>query len=217
MHYHKKEIRIITQDGRYNLFAPFDRGGLGFMPPPGLKFRFTNIQRRWATCLQKFIEDDPGMSLRIALIQRSKKPPTVSYYRERHWRLAPNIGPLDQEGRFALDLLPEHRDTTVPLPPLSEQWIEVEKPELMVRHPSKEALRRFRAEPWNKMSDADMLVFPWKVYEMCHIHVNGSSTSHDVITPKLQSAVLSPEFLGDGMPTDCTDADTSVSCETQSA
>jgi hypothetical protein len=216
LHYHKKEIDIITRKGRYNLFAPFERGGLGFNAPKGLRYRFTNIQRRWASCLDAWIRKDPSSTYRIALVQSTKKPPTLAYYRKKVFDLLPKTTPLDSSGRPSVLHLPEEVDTTVPLPPLCEQRIEVDS-QLAIRHPSREVLKKFKTEPWNKMSDVDIIDFPWKAFEVAHARVDEFNLLQELNRPKLPEAVPSHSpFEEDGWSTDCTVEPLGVPCDVQS-
>jgi hypothetical protein len=158
LHYHHHAIKRLTLGGIFQLFAPFERGGLGFRPPEGLEFSLTSTQQRFAMLLEEEFFKDPGQHAKIALVSR-KKTTQVCYYHNPNWKICPVIGPLEQ------NVLEKPRDTKVHLPPITEDTFEPEAIKMRVRHPKKCMLVDFKKHKFNKMAIRDLIVFPWKAYE----------------------------------------------------
>jgi hypothetical protein len=174
MHYHRSTIKEISslktrnprwQEGSteekkyipttYNLFLPFERGGLGFIPYPGMKVRLTSFQRRYAAYLEKAFLSSPEKVPKIALVSKRVQH-KLSYYHEPRWIVGPRIGPQQEN-----IVVPEDREVWTP--PLAMMG-EIERPEMLVRKPYKQ-LRDFRSTTNRRMGDSEIFDFGWQLLE----------------------------------------------------
>jgi len=83
IHYNLEQINLMTQNGKYNLFAPIVLGGLGFhvfdeVREAGL-IQLTNFQRRFATFIdikvnEQLIEGKDPSKYLFALVEVDSKP-----------------------------------------------------------------------------------------------------------------------------------------------
>jgi len=129
IHYNKERISKLT-DGQFNLFASFQKGGLGFKIPQGLDPKFTNFQRRVGTWMKEKHQEmiavgNPKIS-KICLVQ--EREAKVGIVKESHSevmlvpRLTPYVGkPFEKE--------------LIEPPPLSQAY-ELIEPDLKVVSPS---------------------------------------------------------------------------------
>ena len=92
IHYNQTGIRRITCDGKYNLFLPFERGGLGFSVPEGYNFNLTNFQRRYACFMEEKYFSQPDETPTIALISKKASAKLV-VYRKPDFVLVPKDDP----------------------------------------------------------------------------------------------------------------------------
>jgi hypothetical protein len=157
LHYHKKTIDVLTGKGNYNLFLPFERGGLGFKPFPGLKFKVTSFQRRYATYLESLFISDPSVTNKIGLVSGTNRSDLILWHRPR-WTIGPKIGPQP------LGVI-EPEDQVVSLPPLALENFESERPELRVRLPRPRVIRTFRTGTFKRMG-GEITSFPFKALEL---------------------------------------------------
>jgi hypothetical protein len=173
MHYHRNTIKEISvlktrnpswQDGStadrtvsttFNLFLPFERGGLGFIPFPGMKVRLTRFQRRYASYLESAFLSEPEKIPKIALVSKRTQHKTT-YYHEPRWIVGPKIGPQQQ-----FVSIPE--DKEVWTPPLALAG-EIERPEMVARLPYRQ-LKDFRSTTRPQMADKDIFTFGWQLLE----------------------------------------------------
>jgi hypothetical protein len=93
IHYHRKTIKIITRDGKLNLFLPLERGGCGFHVPHGWKLReenysdgvnpyITDFQRKFATYAKQRVAND---------LKKGRKPKTMVSLTEKREELGGSI------------------------------------------------------------------------------------------------------------------------------
>jgi hypothetical protein len=187
MHYHSSAIKEISTlktrsfklDGSegesrkttFNLFLPFERGGLGFIPFPGMKIRhilkgsnakrqnneveITSFQRRYATYLERKFLSNPESIPKIALVSKRTQH-RLSYHHEPRWIVGPKIGPQQQDV-----IIPEDREVWTP--PLALDS-EIERPEMIVRKPYKQ-LMDFRSKTVPQMADSQITSFGWQLLE----------------------------------------------------
>jgi hypothetical protein len=174
MHYHSSTIKELStlktrnpswQEGSnsekkyisttYNLFLPFERGGLGFIPYPGMKVRLTSFQRRYAAYLEKAFLSNPEKVPKIALVSKRTQH-KLTYHHEPRWIVGPKIGPQQE-----FVVVPEDREVWTP--PLALES-EIERPEMVVRLPYKQ-LRDFRSTTNPRMGDSKIFTFGWQLLE----------------------------------------------------
>jgi hypothetical protein len=156
IHYHRSKIESLTQKGNYNLFLPFERGGLGFLPFPGMMPRVTSFQRRFATYLENRFVKDPSVINKISLVS-GKNWSRLVLHHEPKVVTGPKIGPLPKG-------VAELQEREVSLPPLARLGEVPERPELRVRLPRPRTIRQFREGTFRRMG-GQVFSFPWKPYE----------------------------------------------------
>jgi len=165
VHYHRRNIEAVSQMGpstTFNLFLPFQRGGLGFEEVPGLHPRITSFQRRFASLLEKELaaQMEDGLLPTDGLLGLvSKRPPTGLLPLKHHpsLRLDPLTGPLE---RGVVDYTPR-----VYTPPALSQQMDPERPEFMVRFPKKSLMKRFRQSTLRRMSTKEISSWPFRLTE----------------------------------------------------
>jgi hypothetical protein len=166
VHYHRTAIEKYTQLGpktTFNLFLPFQRGGLGFDMVPGLKPNITSFQRRFSSYLMSEINSqldagkDPSAT-QLGLI--TKKPATgiLSLHHVPTLRLDPIVGPLESS---VVDYTPR-----VYTPPALSQAMDPERPELTVKLPKKSTMDRFRKGSFARMSTKEIYSWPYRLTEV---------------------------------------------------
>jgi hypothetical protein len=156
MHYHKSAIATFTKKGNYNLFLPFERGGLGFNPPKGLEVRVTPFQRRYATFIEKKFMEEPGKIGKIALVSEKNSSQLIMFHQPR-WVIGPKIGPQPE-------FVERSTDREVYTPPLALEGEPSDKPKMRVRHPSHTVLRQFRKGTFRQMGGC-VRTFAWQPLE----------------------------------------------------
>lgn len=146
VHYWKEEIKRVTMDGQYNLFLPFDKGGLGFHLSKGVAAHVTPFQRRFATFLVKSRNEaikegrmPPRSTLGLVAPRDSFAAPVLKRHIFPTSTFLPLVGPLlpFQSREFA--------DPTVQRPPLSSH-LSTDKPVLSMRFPKGSTMKTFRNE-----------------------------------------------------------------------
>lgn len=157
MHYHRAEIMALTGRGQYNLFLPFERGGLGFLPIPGWMPKVTSFQRRFAEFLERKFLSDPMCMPKIALVSGKNQSRLVLYHQPRI-TVGAKTGPQPQ------DCLPFY-EREVSLPPLALAGEDPERAELRVRLPRPRTIREFRTGTFKRMG-GEVMSFPWMPYEV---------------------------------------------------
>jgi hypothetical protein len=185
MHYHRKTIEELTtarvktgrnlrlkkylkgQDGTikqggvvkttFNVFLPFERGGLGFIPIPGMEIKVTSFQERYASYLNELYLADPSKATKIALVTERSQHKLRAYHEPR-WIIGPKIGP---QLEFVVE--PEDREFFTPI--LVDDIDYLERPEMKVRLPYQH-LEAFRKTTVPKMRRENLLSFPWKLLEL---------------------------------------------------
>jgi hypothetical protein len=161
IHYNRSKIEQCTNFGNYNLFLPFERGGLGFIP--SVPVAYTSFQRRFARYLEekflKSVEDGVAPRREQIGIVRTNAPPSGSFSRHHVPRLLlqPLIGPLE---KGLIDL----KTNDVFQPPLVSAH-DPERPEVKIRLPRKAVLKDFRLQRRKRMSDWDISVWPFQLKE----------------------------------------------------
>jgi len=180
IHYSREMVERITLTGKYNLFVPPYRGGLGFNRFPGLSVRATEYQRRWAAYLERLLLEgsekrelqETLRGLRIAL-----HSPTMGFKpvprRNYTLILGPATGPLP----FGLQLLNERLPV---FPALTFPW-SPERSEMVVRPPSKAVLDNFRRDerdskiPVGHLPNKAMADYPFAIYVRTKEYVERST------------------------------------------
>lgn len=79
-HYYLKEIKQWTQEGKYNVFASLQAGGLGVTRPPELEVHYTNFQKRFAGWMRHHLDSFTTLddaSVETLKLQVTKEP---TYY-----------------------------------------------------------------------------------------------------------------------------------------
>jgi hypothetical protein len=156
VHYHRSAIEEFTRKGQYNLFLPFERGGLGFNPPQGLTYKITSFQRRFASYLESKYVEDPTVINKIALVSGKNKSRLVLYHEPRII-VGPKVGPQ-------LEHVVPIQEKEVNLPPLALEDSTETRPEMRVRLPRARTIREFRKGTFRRMGGA-ICSFGWKAYE----------------------------------------------------
>ena len=186
LHYHKERIAHATDKGRYNLFLPHQRGGLGFVPPPGHVWKITAFQRRYATFLEEEYLANLALgkdkSSRHALVrERDLSAPNaiVRYHDPGPLLLVPKIGPLLRNQRPLEDLTVEQPALSF-VPESDPDYIQ----DLRLRIPYGISKRISKMEaPPNRMSTAKITSWPFRVVQeitlscvvhttLTHLHTN---------------------------------------------
>jgi hypothetical protein len=185
MHYHRKTIEELTtarvktgrnlrlkkylkgHDGTikrgeevkttFNVFLPFERGGLGFIPIPGMEIKVTSFQERYASYLNELYLADPSKAMKIALVTKRSQHKLQAYHEPR-WIIGPKIGPQPE---FVVE--PQDRDFYTPI--LVDDIDYLERSEMKVRLPYQH-LEDFRKTTVPKMKRENLLSFPWKLLEL---------------------------------------------------
>lgn len=144
IHYHRKTIENLTMKGKFNVFAAFMKGGLGFKPVD--EPRFTAFQRRFADFMDFQLRDDPENFQKIALVKT--RPTTIpGFHHNPKFIVQPIYGPYE---KGVIDM----KDTTVNLPILSTR-LELDdetdlKSRLRVRFPKSSIMQIFRSRNWRQ-------------------------------------------------------------------
>jgi hypothetical protein len=160
MHYHRQAISKLTLKGQYNLFLPFERGGLGFKPIPGFKFRVTSFQRRFAQYLHNRFIDDPLVINKIALVSEKKTSRFILYHKPQIV-IGHKCGPQ-------LKNIVSVREKEVDTPALALEGAEPERIEMKVRLPKAKTIRDFRRGTFRRMG-GDVHSFPWTPLEQVFV------------------------------------------------
>jgi len=164
LHYHSENIREITLDGRFNLFLPQMRGGLGFDRVPGLDVYLTPFQRAWARFMKVRWSEDlkAGVSPRntLGLVRVVRQRPAIEKYHFPNLLWYPKIGPMEADVML-------YQPRTVQLPPLA--WaLEEETPEefgMKYKRPSRSAWNSFNSQHWEPMYSEKIFDFPYTLVE----------------------------------------------------
>jgi len=163
VHYHRARIEELTLK-KYNLFCPFERGGLGFncdrLDPMGEYY--TMRQRCLATFLKKELRSDPGAIQKLSLVSDRKR--TI----HTRWRGVPELELSSRFGPHTRGLFDVREEKSVILPPLAEV-LDPERPELKVRYFRGSLLKRFETElkagTLRPMAAGNIRHFPYSVQE----------------------------------------------------
>jgi hypothetical protein len=167
IHYNRKaleELVDMNSTTSFNLFLPPERGGLGFIPPPGVKYKVSNFQRHFATFLEHLNLQNLERGVRsfqLGLIrEKADGPKRIPLHTAAYLAYAPSIGPLPEE------VEPIH-DTSLQLPLLSQPSPNTEDmPSFSVRFPRKKMMSEFREGKWNRMSDIEIKTYPYRLCEV---------------------------------------------------
>jgi hypothetical protein len=162
IHYNLTTIRLASKNGDFNLFLPFERGGLGFTQDPNIPFKITSFQRRLATVLESEYRDkiSRGELPRPFLGTQAQAEVTgTKLFHVPELKLVPRIGPVEQEHKAYVP--PEKK-----FPNLSVVG-DIEKDFLSFKLPNKEnkSLRQVRTNTDNRMGK-EILQWPYRVVEI---------------------------------------------------
>jgi hypothetical protein len=157
-------IEDLTSRGNttFNLFLPFQRGGLGFECPSKGLVKITSFQRRFASYLENYFlhqleeHKDPG-SGPLGLIQIRSDKSGLSLHHVPSLQLDSVVGPLQKD---VVVYLPRTY-----LPPALSQPVDPERPEMKVRFPKKKIFTEFRSRSWNRMSTKEIMSWPFRLVE----------------------------------------------------
>jgi hypothetical protein len=153
IHYHKDSIKVLTQNGKWNLYISPLLGGCGFKLPETERKQSrrspvtaTPFQRSWASFMKQQLYDNPHYHERIALIQPRKKTTPQTWKGIEKLLIEPLVGPY-QEGVISKE------DLSVVLPPLAARLEDDfgEESPMKFRHPKKETMEKFRSRSWRRM------------------------------------------------------------------
>jgi len=166
VHYHRRKIEELTQLGpntTFNLFLPFQRGGLGFNMVPGLKCRLTSFQRRYASFLMSELRHQmdegkaPSEGLLGLVTKKKSSSGILSLKHHPSLRLDPIVGPLEPSVVVY--------NPRVYTPPALSQPIDPERPELSVKLPRKSTMSKFRSGKFDRMATKEILSWPYRLTE----------------------------------------------------
>ena len=160
MHYHLDQIKKMTAEGKFNIFADHLCGGLGFKPPATVDPGFTPFQRKWATYLKQKILDDmenglPPRSCKITLVREKRGKESCTTHHKKTY-IVPKYGPHFRGTIPPVDGLHRYR-------PLCRVGDDNEENTMVVRFPKSKFFREFEQGGWSKTSTLDMLEFPYKL------------------------------------------------------
>lgn len=147
----------------FNLFLPFNRGGLGFQEVPGLRPRITSFQRRYSSFLEKELlqqmEDGrlPTDGFLGLVTKKSVSGGILPIQHHPSLRLDPLIGPLE---KGVVEYTPR-----VYAPPALSQPMDPERPDLIVRFPKKSMMKKFRSSTLRRMSTKEISSWPFRLTE----------------------------------------------------
>jgi hypothetical protein len=163
IHYHKETIKTVTKNGDFNLFLPFERGGLGFVNH-NVPYHITSFQRRFATVLESELRE----GLREGKIKPSalgvvSSDPASTGVRLKHnptLKLTPRIGPVEQ-------ISSKYTPPEFKYPILSQVGV-VDPPPLKFRIPQKrdKRLELVRTNTFTRMSTRRIEHWPYRVVEV---------------------------------------------------
>jgi len=166
IHYHRRAIEEFTNRGEFNLFLPFNRGGLGFDSVQST--RVTSFQRRFATYLEKRyktqVADEvipKGETIGLVRFEPGLKSP-VSSNHHPHILLGPPMGPLVE------NLLFYKKPALYHLPVLAIDS-EIVEPGMKIRLPRR-AKKDFRLNPSGRMGDKEIHTWPFRLIERTEAH-----------------------------------------------
>jgi hypothetical protein len=149
IHYHRKTVEEITQQGKFNLHIVPMKGGLGFDPIGELKA--TSFQRRFASFMDDKLRQDPGNYQKIAIITNASKRDIPSVRHIPKYIVQPKYGPYE-EGVVKV------QDTTIKLPPLAVRQdfdtLNDFKSIMKVRFPKRKLMEEFRSKNWRQQKGA---------------------------------------------------------------
>jgi hypothetical protein len=160
LHYHKEAIARFTGRGEYNLFLPVERGGLGFMPPLGLKFKLTSFQRRYAGFMESYYRDQleagqvPSMDS-VALVRESARP-QIEFFHKPDLVLVHAVGPRQQHVEPYLPRMYKY--------PILSQGDPTETSVPIVRLPRRSKVR-FKESTSRRLSTEEAMSWPWILAE----------------------------------------------------
>lgn len=149
IHYHRKTVEELTQNGKFNLHITPMKGGLGFDPVGELKA--TAFQRRFATFMDDKLRNDPNNFHKIAIISNATKIKVPTIHHNPKYIVQPKYGPYE-EG------IVQVQDKTINLPILAAR-LEMDNlhdftSEMKVRHPKRKLMEEFRSRDWRQQNGA---------------------------------------------------------------
>jgi hypothetical protein len=151
VHYHQESIKILTQNGKWNLYISPLLGGAGF-ELPGISANVrrhpavtaTPFQRAWASFMECQLYANPHYHEKIALVQPKKKAAPEKWKGISKLILAPLMGPYDMN-------VVKSEDLSINLPPLAARLgmnDTGEESPMKFRHPKRETMEKFRSRSW---------------------------------------------------------------------
>jgi len=199
VHYHKKKINDLTLNGKYNLFLPFELGGLGFKIPKGLDFTVTKFQRQWAYFCKTQFFLEPEKAHKVALVQQKARPDILTYHtcpnfvvRKKGWDDYTCIGPLER------GFLRKPVDPTVDPGLLADpKYDHVEclsSGEFKIRHPSKAFVRKWKLSKKRLIRPRSLFSFPWKAYQIRREEFERAGLTVSTEAFNCQECLPNPEF-----------------------
>lgn len=162
IHYNLSAIKLATKNGDFNLFLPFERGGLGFNQDVSIPFNITSFQRRLATVLENEYREKISTGKLPRPFLGTKAQTEVTGTKLHHvpeLRLVTRIGPVEQE--HSAYVPPEKK-----FPNLSVVG-DIDHDYLSFKLPNKEdkSLRQVRTNTDNRMGK-EILQWPYRVVEI---------------------------------------------------
>lgn len=166
LHYYKDDVEKFTGStdtkigGNFNLFLPFERGGLGFNKPKDVPNNITCFQQRYASYLDKQIKEkvDDGCSgtdLLSGLVR--KNPPrqqSITIDSHPNLVLQPKIGPMEEH-------FVSYKTKEKKYPLLSVKYLE-DQPEYFIKQP---CLKCFREASYTILSKKKVTFWPFQLVE----------------------------------------------------
>jgi hypothetical protein len=193
IHYNRSKIDELTCKGLYNLFLPFERGGLGFNVPreftrwDGSKL-ISDRQRRFAAFLESEFLSDPSFHKKVSLVTDTRRVIHEYERGEPQLEISSTVGP------HARGLLDVRENCPVALPPLAEV-LDPDRPELKVRYYSSSLIRRFKAGTFGRVANHRIFSWPYKVMERSLYRPSGEDPS-GILNPDEYDKYLRSDFAG---------------------
>jgi len=167
IHYNLGAIKMATKNGDFNLFLPFERGGLGFVQNDAVPYHITSFQRRFATVLEeeyrKGLEAGEISPTSLGVVSTEPVSTGIRLFHKPVLKLTPRIGPV---GTISAKYEPPEFSY-----PILSQVGDIDKAPLKFKLPSKKdkRLQLVRSNTHNRMSNREIEHWPWRTVEVPYI------------------------------------------------